>query len=197
MISFLPKLFCDFDDDFFVDVKSLDTSIIKDIRYATANNFTEQIIYDCPKCWMRYGAAKDFVKAEQEFLSLGFRIKVFDCYRPHSAQYKLWEILPNKNYVANPQRGSIHNRGAAVDMTLVDSLGNELDMGTEFDYFGLKAYSVFYGLSDTILKNRQLMWSVMHKYGFKEIKTEWWHLSHYSCMRYPISDISFKCDEEN
>lgn len=193
-ISSLPKFYFDFEDDFFVDVNSLDTTIVKDIRYATANNFTEQVIYDCPKCWMRYGAAKDFVKAEQEFLSKGYRIKVFDCYRPHSAQYKLWEILPNKNYVANPQRGSIHNRGAAVDMTLVDSLGKELDMGTEFDFFGLKAYSIFYGLPDTVLKNRKLMWSVMHKYGFKEIKTEWWHLSHYSCMKYPISDISFRCE---
>lgn len=193
-ISFLPKFRTDFDNDYFVEVKSLDNTIVEDIRYATTNNFTGKIIYDCPKCLMRYGAAKDLVKAEKEFLTMGLRIKVFDCYRPHSAQYKLWEIMPNKNYVANPDMGSIHNRGVAVDMTLVDSLGNELDMGTDFDFFGTKAFSIYTDLSAEVIQNRNLMWNVMHKYGFKEIKTEWWHLSHYSCMRYPISDEPLPCN---
>ncbi len=184
----------DFADSFLVDIKTLDTTIVEDIRYATENNFTHKQIYNCPACLMRYGAAKDFVAAEKEFMSLGYRIKVFDCYRPHSAQYKLWEVVPNINYVANPDKGSIHNRGAAVDMTLVDSLGNQLDMGTPFDYFGYKAYSINEDLPDTVLKNRQLMWSVMHKHGFKVIKTEWWHLSHYSCLRYSISDIPLPCE---
>lgn len=192
-ISQLPMFRTDFENDFFVDIKTLDTTIVEDIRYATTNNFTGKVIYDCPKCLMRYGAAKDFVKAEKEFISLGYRIKVFDCYRPHSAQYKLWEIMPNKNYVANPDKGSIHNRGAAVDMTLVDSLGNQLDMGSSFDFFGTKAFSTYTDLSPQIIKNRQLMWNLMHKYGFREIKTEWWHLYHYTCMRYPISDEPLPC----
>jgi len=193
-IPFCMNLNTDFSDDYFVDIKSLESSVVEDIRYATTNNFTSKVIYECPRCLMRYGAAKDFVKAAREFLTMGYRIKVFDCYRPHSAQYKLWEIMPNKNYVANPDKGSIHNRGAAVDMTLVDSLGYELDMGTGFDYFGLKAYSIFFDLPEEVIKNRRLMWSVMNKHGFKEIKTEWWHLSHYSCLKYPISDEPFRCN---
>ncbi len=189
----LPNFRYDFDDDFFIDIKTYDTTIVLDIRYATDSNFTNQQIYDCPFCFMRYQAAKDFKKASEEFRKNGYRIKVFDCYRPHSAQFKLWEILPNINYVANPEKGSIHNRGAAVDMTLIDSLGQELNMGTDFDYFGFKAYSINLTLPDSILNNRRIMWKTMNKYGFKHIKTEWWHLSHYSCLKYPIADFDFPC----
>lgn len=185
----------DFNDDFFVDVATFDTNIVHDIRYATDNNFMKQVIYDCPYCLFRYKAAKDLKLASEEFQTMGYRIKVFDCYRPHSAQYKLWEILPNKNYVANPDKGSIHNRGAAVDLTLVDSTGKELNMGTGFDYFGFAAYSINLTLPDSILKNRFLLWETMNKYGFKEIKTEWWHMSHYSCLQYPISEMDFPCNK--
>ncbi|MBN2662642.1 MAG: M15 family metallopeptidase [Bacteroidales bacterium] len=183
----------DFNDDYFVDIATFDTNIVHDIRYATDNNFTSQVIYECSFCLFRYRAARDLKKASEEFQTLGYRIKVFDCYRPHSAQYKLWEILPNKNYVANPDIGSIHNRGAAVDLTLVDSSGNELNMGTEFDFFGFAAYSINLSLPDSILQNRFLLWQTMNKHGFKEIKTEWWHMSHNSCLLYPVSDMNFPC----
>jgi len=193
-IKMLDDFRFDFEDSFLVDVKTLDTSIVEDMRYATDNNFTHKQIYNCPACLMRYKAAKDFVKAEKEFLTMGYRIKVFDCYRPHSAQYKLWEVVPNINYVANPSKGSIHNRGAAVDMTLVDSCGKQIDMGTPFDYFGYAAYSINEDLPDDVLYNRKLMWTVMHKHGFNVIKTEWWHLSHYSCLQYSIVDIPLPCE---
>lgn len=183
----------DFKDDYFVDIATFDTNIVHDIRYATDNNFMEQAVYDCPYCLFRYRAAKDLKLASEEFQKMGLKIKVFDCYRPHSAQYKLWDIMPNINYVANPDKGSIHNRGAAVDLTLVDSTGKELNMGTEFDYFGFEAYSINLTLPDSILQNRFLLWETMHKYGFKEIKTEWWHMSHNSCLLYPISEMEFPC----
>jgi len=189
----LGNYILDFENDFFVDLKTYIPNIVEDIKYATEDNFTKKIIYDCAFALMRYGAAKDLKKASAEFNTQGYRIKIFDSYRPHSAQYKLWEIMPNINFVANPEKGSIHNRGAAIDMTLVDSTGAELDMGTEFDFFGRKAFSINLDLPDNILKNRQLMWSIMNKYGFKQIKTEWWHLSHYSCLTYPISDTNFPC----
>ncbi len=186
------SLMYDFPDDYFVDVKTLDSTIVHDIRYATDNNFMKQAVYDCAVCMLRYGAAKALAEAQREFLSRGVSIKVFDCYRPHSAQYKLWEVVPNKNYVANPEKGSIHNRGAAVDLTLVDSTGKELDMGTEFDYFGYKAFSTNQDLPDTVLKNRNLLWSVMKKNGFNSIKTEWWHLSHRTCLNYAIADVPLR-----
>lgn len=193
-ISHLADFMFDFEDDYLVDVSTLDSSIIHDMRYATDNNFTGKVIYDCPVCLFRYGAAKYLVSAQKEFQKLGYRIKVFDCYRPHRAQYKLWEIMPNINFVANPEKGSIHNRGAAVDLTLVDSLGNELDMGTEFDYFGYKAFSINMDLPDTVLHNRQLMWDVMKKNGFMTIKTEWWHMSHWTCLKYEICDLPLPCE---
>jgi len=191
----LNNFWLDFNDDFFVDVATFDTTIVHDIRYATDNNFMDQVIYDCPYCLFRYKAAKDLKLASEEFQTVGYRIKVFDCYRPHSAQYKLWDILPNINYVANPDKGSIHNRGAAVDLTLVDSSGKQLNMGTEFDYFGFPAYSINLSLPDSILQNRFLLWETMNKYGFREIKTEWWHMSHYSCLQYPISEMDFPCND--
>ncbi len=194
-INGLADFMFDFRDDFFVDVKSLDPTIVLDIRYATENNFMKQKVYDCPFCFLRYAVAKSLIKAQQEFRQKGYGIKVYDCYRPHSAQYKLWKIVPNKNYVANPEKGSIHNRGGAVDLTLVDSLGNELDMGTDFDFFGYKAFSINLDLPDTVLANRNLLWSVMQKNGFRPIKTEWWHLSHFSCLKYEISDIKFPCKD--
>lgn len=194
-IDGFQKFMFDFEDDYFVDIKTLDSTIIHDIRYATDNNFMHHVIYDCPYCLLRYGAGKALVSAQKEFQKMGYGIKVFDCYRPHSAQYKLWEIVPNINFVANPDKGSIHNRGAAVDLTLVDSLGNELDMGTEFDYFGYKAFSINLDLPDTILKNRNLLWKVMRKNGFMTIKTEWWHMSHNTCLKYPISETEFPCDD--
>ncbi len=195
-INGLSDFRMDFDDDFFVDIATFDTNIVEDIRYATANNFTGKVIYDCPFCLFRYFAAQDLKKASQEFQRMGYRIKVFDCYRPHPAQYKLWEIVPNINYVANPDKGSIHNRGAAVDLTLVDSTGKQLNMGTTFDYFGYPAYSINMDLPDSILQNRNTLWTVMENHGFKRIKTEWWHMSHYSCLRYPISEMDFPCSDE-
>lgn len=187
--------FFNFRSNFFVELKTYIPNIIEDIKYATKNNFTGHIIYICAISLLRYNAAKDLKKASAEFNELGYRIKIFDAYRPHDAQYKLWEAMPNKNYVANPKSGSIHNRGAAIDMTLIDSSGNELDMGTPFDYFGHEAFSTNLNLPKKILENRQLMWSIMNKYGFKQIKTEWWHLSHYSCMSYQISNTGLPCEK--
>ena len=183
-----------FPGDYFVRVNTLDTSIIEDIRYATDNNFMDTAVYPCGKCLLRYEVAKKLVKAAKEFREMGYRIKVFDCYRPHSVQYKLWEVVPNKNYVANPDKGSVHNRGGAVDMTLTDMQGNEINMGTDFDFFGFKAFSIdTVDLPDSIITNRRMMWNVMHKYGFYEIKTEWWHLS-YRLKYYPLSDVPLPCE---
>jgi D-alanyl-D-alanine dipeptidase len=143
---------------------------------------------------LRYKAAKDLVAASDKFKTMGYRLKVFDCYRPLSAQYVLWEIMPNINYVANPEKGSIHNRGAAVDVTIVDKNGKDVDISTPYDYFGVLAYSTNLNLPDTILQNRRLFWNVLNSCGFKEIKTEWWHLSHFSCLEFEISNTQLPCE---
>ncbi len=188
------EIILDFEDDYLVDIKTLDTTIIEDIKYATEDNFMKKQIYECPFCLLRYRVAKDLILAVEEFYKMGYRVKLFDCYRPHSAQFKLWEIMPNKNFVANPETGSIHNRGGAIDVTITDMQGKELDMGTPYDFFGREAFSINLNLPDTILQNRKILWSVLNKYGFKNIKTEWWHLSHYSCIFFPITDEKFPCE---
>ena len=109
----------------FVLLRSLSNDFVFDMKYATPDNFLKQAVYDCGECYLRKSTAKALVKANEEFKLLGYRIKLFDCYRPLSVQKKMWKILPGTHYVANPAKGSKHNRGAAVDLTLVDAQGKE------------------------------------------------------------------------
>ena len=112
--------------DELVDVLSLDSTIVLDIRYATDNNFTHRKLYPIARCLLRKEAAESLVAIHHELRSHGFGLKVYDGYRPLSIQKKLWEVVPDERYVANPAKGSRHNRGAAVDLTIVDSLGSEI-----------------------------------------------------------------------
>jgi D-alanyl-D-alanine dipeptidase len=178
----------------FVDVASLDPSILLDIRYATANNFTKAQIYDCPRCLLRPEAAKAIAKAQKSLQSRGLRLKMFDCYRPKPYQQRLWDKVPDPNYVTPPAKGSMHGRGAAVDLTLVDAQGKELDMGTEYDFFGEKAHSDYAQLPKKVLENRKLLREALEAVGFKGIRTEWWHFS-FQGRDYPLDDYLWPCEE--
>ncbi len=182
----------DLTDTTLVDVLRLDPSLILDMKYATADNFTGKILYPCAKCYLRKPAAMALVEAHKKLKAKGFKIKIFDAYRPLSVQWKLWEMYKDPNYVADPRKGSMHNRGVAIDLTLVDKRGNELDMGTPFDYFGEKAHTDYQQLSRQIRHNRYLLKSVMREVGFKEIRTEWWHFS-YLQKSFNLLDIPFEC----
>ncbi|MBU2508520.1 MAG: M15 family metallopeptidase, partial [Bacteroidetes bacterium] len=119
-------------------------------------------------------------------------IKIFDGYRPLSVQKIMWEVFPDDRYVANPATGSMHNRGAAVDITLIDSLETDLDMGTEYDDFTKKAHYECSELSAEVKANRKLLRDVMIKFGFEPIETEWWHFDfkgwkNYSILNEPIN----------
>ena len=186
----------DLSDTTFVRLADYSPDFVYDLRYATENNFLNAQVYECAECYTRVKTAKALIAANQEFLSKGVRIKFFDCYRPNSVQYKMWEIVPNPQYVANPVKGSIHNRGGAVDITLVDLEGTELDMGTDFDYFGKRAYHDNYDLPDNILKNRKLLKEVMEKHGFWSIRTEWWHYNLGSASRDPVADFKWACSTQ-
>lgn len=182
-------------DSAFIEVAKWDKNFILDIRYATTNNFTNTVLYPCPRAFLRKKAARDLLKAHQDFKKLGYRLKLFDCYRPHSVQFKMWDTTPNKNYVGNPHKGSMHNRGCAVDVTLVDENNQELDMGTTFDFFGKAAHTYNQNLPAEVIKNRKLLRDILGKYGFGTIKTEWWHLS-YRRKIYPVVDIPIPCEPE-
>ncbi|MBK8670233.1 MAG: M15 family metallopeptidase [Saprospiraceae bacterium] len=164
-----------------------------DIRYATTNNFTKKQIYDCAKCYMRPEAAQK-LKEIDSFLAekYGYGLKVFDCFRPRPYQQRLWDIVPNPDYVTPPQKGSMHSRGLAVDLTIVDAKGKELNMGTPFDFFGKEAHQDFKRALPEINKNRSLLRSLMEKNGFASIRTEWWHYS-YSAKSYPLDSWVWDC----
>jgi len=166
-------------DSTFVNLSALSEDFIYDLKYSTEDNFLKEPVYECGNCYLRLGVARKLVQANKYFVSQGYRIKLFDCYRPLSVQKKMWEIMPDPRYVANPNSsiGSFHNRGGAVDLTLVDSLGNELEMGTPFDFFGQESHFDYKDLPKAIIRNRIFLREGMEMAGFNGIRTEWWHFS--------------------
>jgi D-alanyl-D-alanine dipeptidase len=189
-----PKIIIpDYDTTKWVELTSLDASIILDLKYATMDNFVKEQLYDCGRCFLRHEAASQLVKVHQSLQAEGYGLKMLDCFRPLPIQQRLWDKFQNASYVTPPSKGSMHNRGLAVDLTIVDGTGKELDMGTAFDFFGKEAHHTHTGFSDTILSNRALLKSNMEKAGFKPIRTEWWHYSYPEKM-YELSAMIWNCD---
>jgi D-alanyl-D-alanine dipeptidase len=172
-----------------VDIHKLDPNIIIDLKYATKDNFTGQIVYPVNKCYLREEVAKKLSKVQKKLNKIGLGLKVWDAYRPLSVQYKFWELVPDPRYVADPKTGSNHNRGAAVDVTLVDSKGKELLMPTKFDDFSEKASGSYMDLPEEAIKNRELLKKYMTEEGFEAFASEWWHFNDKNIKNYPILDI--------
>lgn len=162
-------------DTSFVSLKDFSADFVYDMKYATTDNFLKQAVYDCSECYLRYKTVKSLIEANNEFMTKGYKIKLFDCYRPLSIQKKMWQIVSNPIYVADPSKGSIHNRGCAIDITLVNSNGEELDMGTPFDFFGEESSHNYQNLSEEVKRNRSYLKEVMLKHNFKSFDSEWWH----------------------
>ena len=181
-------------DTTFVDLKNYSTDFLYDLKYATSNNFLKTNVYDCASCYLRYKTVKQLIKINQLFIQKGFRIKLFDCYRPLDVQKKMWKLVPNADYMANPNRGSVHNRGCAVDLTLVNKKGKELDMGTEFDFFGIEAGHSFQNLPKKILKNRLLLKTMFTENGFIAFQTEWWHYNLTDGLIDKLANFKWPCN---
>ena len=161
--------------------------------YETTDNFTKQKLYRKPKAYLRSEAAQALKKVQDTLHSLGLGLKIFDAYRPYTVTKKMWEIVPDDRYAANPANGSGHNRGVAVDLTLVNlATGAELAMPTPFDSFSDTAHHDFMQLSTEILANRKLLKQTMEQYGFVALSTEWWHYYLPDPKRYELLDLSFK-----
>ena len=184
-------------EDKFVNIKTLSPEILLDMKYATADNFLGQVVYDCAECYLRKATAQALAAAQKDFVAQGYSLKLFDCYRPLSVQKKMWKILPGTHYVANPAKGSKHNRGAAVDLTLVEiATGKEVDMGTPFDTFSPKAHHSYTDLPKKVLAHRQLLREVLGKHNFKPIFSEWWHYEYRPEMTSPVEDLAWPCPED-
>ena len=174
-----------------MNIRKLIPDIVLDIRYATVNNFTGKIIYPAAKAYLVRPAAKALALVQRELHEDKLGLKVFDAYRPLSAQKVLWAIKPDPDYVADPAQGSRHNRGAAVDLRLIDANGEEVPMPTPYDTFSVKAHSGYPDLPLSVLQNRKQLQNVMIKHGFEPLPTEWWHFDYQSWEKYPILDINF------
>ncbi len=174
-----------------VDLQKEVPDLVLDIRYATTNNFMKQAVYPVAKCYLRRTSAHKLTAVQKELKTKSLGLKIFDGYRPLSAQRKLWAIVPDERYVANPAKGSRHNRGAAVDVTLIDKKGKELVMPTPYDDFTEKAHRTYKDLPAEAIKNRQLLEDVMKKHGFTGLDTEWWHFDDVDWKNYEILDVDF------
>ena len=164
------------------------SEIPRDIRYATTNNFTHQKLYDSADCYLRPDTARKLTEAAKDAQRLGYRLKVFDCYRPLSIQRRMWEIVHDDRYVADPAKGSRHNRGAAVDLTMTRADGSEIPMPTPYDEFSEKAHRDYTNLSKEALDDRRLLEEILQRHGFVGLPTEWWHFDDAEWQKYAVLD---------
>jgi len=165
-----------------VEPSRQDQSLVLDIRYATDNNFTGRTVYPSARCYLRSGVAARLLKAQADLRARGLGLKIYDCYRPFSVQEAFWRIMPDERYVLEPKReggrmvkSSRHNRGAAVDVTLVDAQGRELPMPTGYDDFSEKAHRGSPVATPEARRNSEILERAMAAQGFEPLPTEWWH----------------------
>jgi D-alanyl-D-alanine dipeptidase len=182
------------DSNAFVNLRNYSNDFVFDMKYATADNFLKEKVYPCDECFLRVKTVKALLEANKSFIEKGFKIKLYDCYRPRAIQKKMWRIVPDANFVANPKKGSIHNRGGAVDISLVDSLGVEVDMGTKFDFFGEEASHNYQNLSDEILANRKFLKEIMLQNNFRIFESEWWHYNLNGSNNDQVSNKKWRCE---
>ncbi len=161
--------------------------------YAGKHNFTGRVLYQRPAAYLRAAAATRLLRVADSLSKMGLGIWVFDAYRPYAVTLKMWEVVPDDRYAANPATGSGHNRGIAVDLTLYNlQTGQPLAMPTGFDSFSDTAHHDFDQLPSEVIKNRALLKNLMESAGFVALPTEWWHYSLPQPKNYPLMDLSFK-----
>jgi D-alanyl-D-alanine dipeptidase len=175
-----------------VEIKKYIPGIVLDVRYATTNNFTHHQMYKEAKAFARLPVVLALRDVESDLKTRGLGIKIYDAYRPYAITVKFYEVARDTNFVADPRKGSKHNRGCAIDMSLIDlKTGKELDMPTGFDSFSRKAGANYADLPKQEIANRELLKSIMSAHGFKVVPTEWWHYDFNGWSKYPLLDIPF------
>lgn len=176
-----------------IDLEKYIPGLVVDIRYATANNFTGEKIYSLSKAYARKPVAESLKKVQSDLKAQGLGIKIFDAYRPYKATIKFYEVYKDTTYVASPYRGSRHNRGCALDLTLIDlKSGIELKMPTGYDSFSKEAWPSTPVKDPVVRKNRTLVINAMQKHGFKVNGSEWWHFDFIGWKKFEVLDIDFE-----
>lgn len=175
-----------------VDLEKVIPGLALDIRYATTNNFTGERIYDMAKAYARKPVATALKKVQEALKEQGLAVKIFDAYRPYSATVKFYEVYGDTTYVASPYRGSRHNRGCALDLTLIDlKTGMELKMPTDYDSFSRKAWPSTPVADPEVRRNREMLINVMAENGFRVNASEWWHYDFRGWKNFEVLDIDF------
>lgn len=175
-------------EDTFVRVLDYIPTAYQELRYATENNFTKQRIYDFEDVYLRWGTVKKLQQVAIDLAELDLYIKIWDGFRPVSAQFVLWEVYPDPTYVANPNKGfSSHSRGNTIDLTLVDPQGREVEMPTGFDDFSAKADRDYADCTEAAANHARILELLMEKHGFTGYSGEWWHYS--DVTDYPVEHV--------
>ena len=163
-----------------------------DIRYATSNNFMHRVMYSAPRAFARAPVAEALKQIQAELKLKGLALKIYDAYRPYAVTVDFYNMAKDTNFVADPKFGSRHNRGCAIDLTLINlKTGKELNMPTPYDSFSAEAASDYAGTTGEQLTNRELLKAVMLAHGFAALRTEWWHFDFAGYLQYEFLDVPF------
>ena len=176
-----------------IDIKKAIPSVVLDIRYATKNNFMRQVMYKQARAFARRPVVERLKVIQAALKKKGYGLKIFDAYRPYAITVAFYKKASNKNFVANPAKGSKHNRGCAVDLTIIDlKTGKDLPMPTPYDSFAPEAAPHFANLPANVIENRDFLIATMEANGFKVIYNEWWHFDFNGWQAYDLMDIPFE-----
>lgn len=176
-----------------IDLEEFIPGIILDIRYATENNFMGTKVYKQAKAYVRWPVAQSLKFINEELIKRNFALKIYDAYRPYSATVLFYEVYKDTTYVASPWSGSRHNRGAAVDVSIVDlATGEEIQMPTAYDDFTEVAHPDHMDLPENVITNRNLLITIMQQHGFRVYHSEWWHFDFMGWEGFPLMDLSFE-----
>jgi len=176
--------------DGLVDAAAVIPRAVLDLRYATPDNFTKRTLYPVARCLLRREVADRLARAASRLEQQGYRLRLYDCYRPLSVQRAMWKVYPHDGFVADPKKGSLHNRAAAVDVGLSAPDGSELPMPTRFDAFERRARAfATEGIPPELRRRRDRLRAAMEAEGFVVNPLEWWHFAARDARRFPILDV--------
>lgn len=176
-----------------VDIKAAIPSVVLDIKYATTDNFMKEVMYKQARAFARKPVVDQLIKIQAELKKKGYGLKIFDGYRPYAVTISFYEKASDKDFVANPKNGSKHNRGCAIDLTIIDlKTGEDVPMPTPYDSFEAAAAANYSDLPAKIIKNRDFLIRTMETHGFKVLHNEWWHFDFVGWKNYDLMDIPFE-----
>lgn len=174
-----------------VPLEEVSPAALQEVRYATRYIFTGTQLYPQPRLWLHRDTARALSRVQRDLAEHGLGLKVYDAYRPFSVQQRMWNLIRDERYVSNPAKNrGRHTRGTAVDVTLVDARGAQLDMPSDFDDFSDKAHGDYAGATARQKRNRSLLARVMSRHGFVPYPYEWWHFDLRGWQKYPVLDVS-------